>query len=397
MAKEDVTILGAGPYGLATAAHLWNQTGPLAGIETRTFGDPMWFWKSQMPAGMLLRSDWGASQLWDPAHQYSLEAYQAETGERFSAPVPLEGFVQYGLWFQRKAVPHLDARKITLVERDGPDFRVNLSDGDVLKTKRVIVAAGISLFARRPAEFSALPSELVSHSSENVPFSRFRGKSVAVVGGGQSALESAVLLAENGAAVELLVRGAAPKYLGWRKKIKSLGPISKLFYSWTDVGPAGMSNVVSVPSLLQMFPRDIQDYMRKRSIRPAGAGWLKPRLEHVKMTCGRFVNAAISAGEKVELTLDDGSQRRVDHVLLGTGYRIDISRYSFLSAGIVDQIKTMDGFPQLSGAFETSVPRLHILGAPAAWSYGPLMYFVSGTKFAARKLARHLATNGSKS
>ncbi len=393
MTKEDVTILGAGPYGLATAAHLQE----LAGLDARIFGDPMWFWKSQMPAGMLLRSDWGASQLWDPAHKYSLETYQSETGDRFSSPVPLQGFVNYGLWFQRKAVPHLDNRKISLIESDASSFRVSLADGEVLKTQRVIIAAGISPFARSPAEFAGLPAELVSHSSENVPFTRFRGKTVAVIGGGQSALESAVLLAENGAAVELLVRGAPPKYLGWRKKIKSLGPVSKLFYSWTDVGPAGISNIVSIPALLGAFPRDTQDYLRKRSIRPAGAGWLKPRLEQVKMTCRRFVTAAKPVGEKLRITLDDGSERSVDHVLLGTGYRIDISRYDFLSPAIVAKIKTADGFPQLTGAFESSVPGLHFLGAPAAWSYGPLMYFVSGTKFAARKLSRHLASNGRKS
>jgi cation diffusion facilitator CzcD-associated flavoprotein CzcO len=392
MTTEDVTILGAGPYALATAAHL----GAIPGLSVRVFGDPMWFWKSQMPAGMLLRSDWGASQLWDPKHEFSLEAYQAETGDRFSSPVPLTGFVNYGLWFQRKAVPNLDTRKIATIETDGPDFRVTLADGELIKSRRVIIAAGICPFARRPAEYADIPSELVSHSSQNVPFAQFRGKTVAVVGGGQSALESAALLAENGAAVELLIRGGVPKYLGWRKKIKSLGPISKLAYSWTDVGPAGISNLVSLPALLRMLPRDAQNYLRKRSIRPAGAGWLKPRLAPIKMTCGRTVQSAKPVGGQLQIILDDGSQRLVDHLLLGTGYRIDVSRYDFLSPALVPKIKNADGFPQLTGAFESSVPGLHFLGAPAAWSYGPLMYFVAGTKYAARKLAGHLSRDARK-
>jgi cation diffusion facilitator CzcD-associated flavoprotein CzcO len=389
MSKYDVTILGAGPYALAMAAHLR----AIAGLELGVFGDPMWFWKNQMPAGMLLRSDWGASQLWDPKHEFSLEAYQAETGDRFSAPVPLTGFVNYGLWFQRKAIPNVDGRQIATIESEGPGFRLTLADGELIHSRRVIVAAGISPFARRPVEFANLPCELVSHSSQNVPFAQFRGKSVAVVGGGQSALESAALLAENGAAVELLIRGGAPKYLGWRKKIKSLGPISKLVYSWTDVGPAGISKLVSAPTLLRMFPRDTQDYLRKRSIRPAGAGWLKPRLAPIRMTCGRSVQSAKPLGTQLQITLDDGSQRVVDHLLLGTGYRIEISRYNFLSPGIVSKINTVDGFPELSGAFESSVRGLHFLGAPAAWTYGPLMYFVAGTRFAARTVASHLAKN----
>jgi len=343
---------------------------------------------------MLLRSDWGASQLWDPKHEFSLETYQAETGDRFSAPVPLDGFVRYGLWFQRKAVPNLDTRKIKVIEQDGSAFRVTLADGESFTTQRVVVAAGICPFARRLPEFANLPVELASHSSDNVPFSQFRGKNVAVVGGGQSALESAALLHESGANVELLIRGGHPKYLGWRKKIKSLGPISMLAYSWTDVGPAGISNLVSIPSALRLLPRGTQDYLRKRSIRPAGAGWLKTRLEPIKMTCNTSVTSAKPVGSQVHLTLNDGSQRTVDHVLMGTGYKIDVSRYNFLSPGIISKIKTTEGFPQLVNAFETSVPRLHIVGAPAAWTYGPIMYFVAGTKFASRTLSGYLARNG---
>jgi pyridine nucleotide-disulfide oxidoreductase len=393
MTKCDVTILGAGPYGLAAGSHLR----AVSGLDVRVFGEPMWFWKSRMPSGMLLRSDWGASQLWDTRNELSLEAYQAETGDRFSAPVPLEGFVKYGLWFQRKGVPDVDRRKIDRVEIDSSGFQVSLEDGEILKTGRVLIAAGICPFAWRPDEFSGLPSELVSHSSENVPFSRFRGKRVAVLGSGQSALESAALLAESGSEVEVLIRGAAPRYLGWRKRIKSLGPLSKLFYSWTDVGPAGISNIVSVPGLLRQFPRDVQDYLRKRSIRPAGAGWLKTRLERVKLSCGRTVTTAKPAGEQLRLTLDDGRELQVDHLLLGTGYRIDVSRYKFLSRDILAKVRTSDGFPQLGEAFESSVPGLHFLGAPAAWSYGPLMYFVSGTKYSARTLTRKLANKSQRS
>jgi hypothetical protein len=37
------------------------------------------------------------------------------------------------------------------------------------------------------------------------------------------------------------------------------------------------------------------------------------------------------------------------------------------------------------------VSGLHILGAPAAWSFGPLMQFVSGTRYASRALVRCIA------
>jgi len=48
----DVAIIGAGPYGLAAASHLRR----LKGLSVSIFGEPMRFWRTAMPAGMLLRS-----------------------------------------------------------------------------------------------------------------------------------------------------------------------------------------------------------------------------------------------------------------------------------------------------------------------------------------------------
>jgi hypothetical protein len=38
---------------------------------------------------------------------------------------------------------------------------------------------------------------------------------------------------------------------------------------------------------------------------------------------------------------------------------------------------------------------LHFIGATAARSFGPLLYFVAGTEFASRELASYVARNGS--
>jgi len=81
----DVTILGAGPYGLSAASHLRT----IKGLEVRVFGEPMSFWDRNMPAGMLLRSNWTATQIADPHRSLTLEAYQAASGNHLTAPVPL--------------------------------------------------------------------------------------------------------------------------------------------------------------------------------------------------------------------------------------------------------------------------------------------------------------------
>jgi FAD-dependent urate hydroxylase len=92
--------------------------------------------------------------------------------------------------------------------------------------------------------------------------------------------------------------------------------------------------------------------------------------------------------------LDDGSRRHVGHVLLATGYDVDIARYRFLAPALLEAIARRGGYPKLRRSFMTSVPGLRIVGAPAAWSYGPLMRFVAGTEFAAPRVAMELLARG---
>lgn len=393
MTTLDVTILGAGPYGLAAAAHL--QT--IKGLELRVFGEPMSFWERNMPVGMFLRSNWTATQIADPNQAWTLEAYQSATGDQFSQPVPLRDFVRYGQWFQRHAIPDLDRRRITRIEFGPKGFRLTLSDGDVIASHRVVVAAGIGGFAWRPPMFDILPSSQASHTSEHSDLSMFSGKHVLVVGAGQSALESAALLREGGAAAAVVARSSRIHWLqGWTSKTlhHRLGKFTRqILYAPTDVGPAGISQLMARPDVLRCLPRGLQDKLRKRAVRPAGARWLVNRLKDVPIDLGRTVVAVASMGEQVKVRLDDGSERLVDHVLLGTGYRVDVSKYDFLAPELTNSLSRSNGYPRLKQGLETSIPGLHIFGAPAAWSFGPLMQFVSGARYASRALTRVIANN----
>jgi lysine/ornithine N-monooxygenase len=395
MTSCDVVIIGAGPYGLSAAAHLRT----VKGLDVRVFGDPMSFWEQNMPAGMFLRSGWTATHIADPNRSLTLEAFQAASGSRFSKPVPLDCFVQYGQWYQGRAVPDLDRRKVSRVESTPQGFRTTAEDGEALNSRRVIVAAGIGMFAWRPPEFAGLPCSLASHASNHSDLTRFAGKRVLVVGGGQSALESGALLHEGGAEVEIVARRHK---INWLQGIASTalhfqmgGFVNRLLYAPTDVGPAGMSQLMARPDLLRKLPRGLQDKLRKRAVRPAGSRWLVKRLENVPLRLGRSISAVSTPGDRVTIKLDDGSERTVDHVLLGTGYRVDIAKYGFLTPELLSSIERFNGYPVLKPGLETSVPGLHILGSPAAWSFGPLMQFVSGTHYASRSLLRSIA--GSKS
>jgi cation diffusion facilitator CzcD-associated flavoprotein CzcO len=385
MTATDVVIIGAGPYGLSAAAHLL----AIKGLAVRVQGEPMSFWEQHMPIGMLLRSPYVASHLSDPEHSLTLDRFQAECGNHLHQPVPLDRFIEYGRWFQRKVAPDVDTRTVVRIEKDSPGLRLTLNDGEIVKTRRAVVATGIGSFAHYPAPLEGLPPALISHASEHRELSCFRDKQVLVIGGGQSALESTALLHECGAEVEVLVREHMIHWIGQWKWMRAR-PISWLLYAPSEVGPPGVSQLTARPNLYRRMPRAWQDRLAVRSVRPAGARWLKPRLNEVRIQTGCSVASAVPMNGRLRVTLGDGSQRHVDHVLLGTGYRIDLQRCPFLPAELLASIRRIGGYPQLNQGFECSVPGLHFVGAPAAWSFGPLMRFVAGAEFAARALARRI-------
>ena len=62
MTTYVVTIVEAGPYGLAAAAHL----GTVRGLDVGVFGEPMSFWERHMPSCMLFRSNWSGMHIAAP-------------------------------------------------------------------------------------------------------------------------------------------------------------------------------------------------------------------------------------------------------------------------------------------------------------------------------------------
>ncbi|HEY2472015.1 MAG TPA: FAD-dependent oxidoreductase [Terracidiphilus sp.] len=379
----DVAIVGAGPYGLSSAAHL-----KVLGMDVRVFGEPMEFWANGTPTGMLLRSPREASTISDPKSALTLEEYERVSGTTPVKRLSRDTFVDYGKWFHTQLGSVLDRRNVTRLCRDGNRFKLFLTDGEEVTADRVVVATGIAKFKTVPAPFANLSAERASHCYDGRPFSRM-GKRVAVIGAGQSAIESAALLGEAGHSVELIAKIPVLRWIGMHQRLHRLGPISKMLYSKHDIGPIGISRLVAYPNLMYHFPLTVKDPIRKRAVRAAGAPWLIPRLPGVTITTSRSVVSATEVGGELQLKLDDGTERRVDHVLSGTGYRVDISKYEFLCPSILKDIQQLDGYPDVSAGFTTSVPGLHFTGATAARKFGPLLYFVTGTDFASRELASY--------
>jgi cation diffusion facilitator CzcD-associated flavoprotein CzcO len=355
----DVAVIGAGPYGLAVAAHL-----RAAKIATRVFGQPVASWRRQMPQGMKLLSPWSASHIPDPQKRFTLDLFARQHGfGPVAERLPLDRYVAYGEWFQRQAVPDADPRNVIRVEDTGRGFCLVLEDGEPIRAQRVVVATGLAQQEFRPRAFAGLPPELVSHTYEHARLDRWRGARVAVVGRGQGACESAALLREAGTDVELICRGA----IRW--------------LDGTETSP--LNWLKEAPTVLHGAPDAIRRWINARSLRPAAAAWLQPRLADVRVRAGGAVQNAAIKGNHVCVTLD-GEPQVYDHVLLATGYKPDIAKLRMLPRELLQRVAQIDGSPVLGAGFVSTVPGLYFVGASAARSFGPSMRVIAGAGYAAR-------------
>jgi hypothetical protein len=380
--SEDTTaVIGAGPYGLSVAAYLQAR-----GVPTQVFGKPMEFW-DKMPPRMYLKSSWSALDIYDPSGEHSLNRFSESIGVKEQQPVPLQHFLKYGHWFQKQVVPDVDETYVEHLRQEGSGFHLDLADGRSVEARKVVLAVGVAAFAHIPEFARDLPSTLASHSQDHADFSPFKGKKVVVVGNGQSALESAALLHEAGASVELLARGP----VRWiDRRLYATGVLKRVFYPPSDVGPPGVNWLVASPLLFSHFPAPLRVRLDDRAVRPSGASWLRPRVNGcVPLTENTSVLSTRVQGEQVQLNLSDGTKRTVDHIVLGTGYQADVDALTFIDVALRQRIQTRHGYPLLNEWFESSVPHLHFTGGSAWYNFGPLCRFVVGAKVPARQIAKH--------
>jgi cation diffusion facilitator CzcD-associated flavoprotein CzcO len=379
-----VVIVGAGPYGLATAAHLLSHN-----CEPLVLGHVMGAWE-RMPPGMRLRSFRESTTIGDPEGRLTIDEFERDRGRAIATPVPISDFVEYGRWFQANAVPETDGRLVRSIERDSDGFRLALDDGALVLAANVVLAAGIEPFAYIPSELVDVGQGRVSHASHHSDFTRFQGDRVLVIGAGQSALEWAALAHEEGAEVEIVSRRRL-RFLRGERVHDRAGVFRALLYPRFGVGPPGLNWIMGQPQAFRRLPRRTARSLAERAIRPAGAAWLRPRLTPVKVTTNTEIRSVREGESELCVALDDGSERRIDHLIAATGYRIDIARYPFLDDRLLARIERVDGSPLLTSAYESSVRGLYFVGAPAAASMGPGMRFVSHSGMAAAAVARALA------
>ena len=389
----DVAIVGAGPYGLSLAAHL-----RVAGVSFRQFGLPMQLWQASMPTGMFLKSQGFASNLSSPDGKHTLEAFCKAKGLPYAAyglPVPLDRFIAYGLWFQQELVPDLEQTLVTEVAENNGTYSITLADGDRLTARNVVVAVGVEHFPVTPESLASLPSWACTHSSSHVDLSVYRDRRVVVIGAGQSALESAALLNESGADVQLVARRAK---LAWNGQ--PLAPDRPL-YSRLREPEAGLGSGWSTwfysnhPDLFRLLPENTRIYRARTALGPAGACWLPERvLGQFPAHLGQKIIWVKAEDSSVRLGLEgaDGTARELsaDHIIAATGYRGDLSRLTFLPDSLRRRVTTVADTPTVDAAYQSSLHGLYFIGPAVAPTFGPVMRFVYGSDHAARTVSRRL-------
>jgi hypothetical protein len=390
----EIAVVGSGPYGLSIAAHLRHH-----GIPFRIFGRPMDSWISHMPKGMLLKSDGFASNLYDADHQFSLRQYCADNGIEYSdagIPVRLETFSNYGLAFQRRMVPDLEQKLVVGIDRLPSGFHVTLDDGETVEARRIVLAVGITNFEYLPTTLAHLPKEFLSHSYAHQNLEQFRGRSVAVIGAGASAVDLAGLLHDIGADVQLIAR---QKELKFHSKPSGAGSRSwwqKIRHPQSGLGPGLRSKFFAdAPLAFHYLPEGLRIDTVRMHLGPSGGWFSKEKVVgRVPTLLGYIPEGAEIRDARVSIRLraEDGTLRNIQtsHVIAATGYRVDTARLGLLNSEIIGALKTVNGAPVLSSNFESSVPGLYFTGLAAGNSFGPAMRFAFGAGFASRHLTHRM-------
>jgi thioredoxin reductase len=393
----NVAIVGAGPYGLSLAAHLRAR-----GVAFRIFGTPMQTWRTRMPVGMCLKSEGFASSLSDPRGSFTLAHYSAERGLPYEAvgyPIPLATFIEYGLEFQRRLVPDLELTDIRLIEPESSGgFRLQTVSGEELHAQQVVIAAGITHFSYLPPELSGFPEERLTHSSAHSDMGAFRGRRVAVIGAGSSAVDVAALLTEGGADVHVLARRDSIEFhsppaepRSWIQRIRQ--PRSGLGLGWRS------RLSTDAPRLFHALPQEVRLRVVKKHLGPAPGWFMRDKfVGRVKTYFGISMQPPEIKGDHIRLTARDRNgtvvSLDVDHVVAATGYRPSLQRLQFLDGSLRARLHAVEDAPILKTNFESSAAGLFFVGLASAYSFGPLTRFAYGADYTAHRLSRVLSSRG---
>ena len=348
MEKSDVVVIGAGPAGLATAGAL------------RHYG---------IGAVVLERDAVGASwrKHYDRLHLHTVRWLSHLPGYKLPR--------RYGNWVARDDVVeylenyvdfhNIDVRtgvEVEALSRNGDGWLINTSDGD-FETPRVVIATGYNKHQHLPSwpGLETYTGELI-HSGNYKNPDPYVGKTVLVVGTGNSGAEICVDLIESGAAhVQMSVRTPPTVLLRDSNGMpgQALGvvfrhlPVPVMDRLWPTIQKTAVGDLskhglpLPPPGAYSKFLRD--------DVTPILDVGLVPLIKQDKVE----VVAAVESFDGADVVLADGSRSRPDAVIAGTGFTRGLEPL----VGDLGLVEPAKGRPIVHGA-EThpNAPGIHFIG-----------------------------------
>ena len=399
----DVAIIGAGMAGLAAAAAMRNLGLNVVNYDRRPRGfEGPWATTARMET---LRSP---KTLTGPALGIPSLTFRAWFEAQFGAAdwealdkIPRLMWMDYLRWF--RAVLNLDIRNrhdiaaihlgadYATLEMDGPAGRQRVL------ARHVVLATGRDGLGGPyvPAIAESLPRERWAHSSDENDYASLRGKRVAVVGAGASAMDSAGTALEAGAArVDLLIRRRDIPRINRGKGMGHPGSVAGYRYLPDD------------------WKWRINGYVAREQVPPPRASVLRvSRHPNAFFRQGTALLSARMEGEDIVVETSAGTMR-FDFMIFSTGFKVDWDNRPFL-AEIAAQARfwsdrdmpgdaepSLGAMPDLGPAFEfqPKVPgaspgleRVHCFCYPAMMSHGTVSGDIPAISDGAERLSQAIA------
>ncbi|HMJ51234.1 MAG TPA: FAD-dependent oxidoreductase [Polyangiaceae bacterium] len=175
---REVVIVGAGPAGLAAAVY-----GASEGLDVLVV-------ESTAPGGQAGTSSRIENYLGFPTgiSGQALSGRALTQAEKFGAEVAI-------------------GRTVVRLDCDSRPYRLHLSDGQVLRTRTIIIAAGVKYRKLDIPSLARFEGAGVYYCATHLESQLCEGEEIAIVGGANSAGQAAVFLSGTAKRVHMLVRG----------------------------------------------------------------------------------------------------------------------------------------------------------------------------------------------
>jgi cation diffusion facilitator CzcD-associated flavoprotein CzcO len=319
--------------------------------------------------------------------------------------IPRPIWMEYLRWYRKVLeLPVENGVEVQSIRPEGPLLRLTLAgEGTTEKsvlTRRVVMATGRDGTGHPsiPAFVKALPARYWAHSSDAIDFKALRGKSVAVIGIGASAVDNSAEALEAGAAeVRHLIRR------------REMPRINKLM----GIGSYGFTAAFAQLGDAWRW-RIMHHALQAQTPAPRGSTLRVSRHPNAFFHFDAAVERTEVSDEEILVTIASGKTLRTDFLILGTGFTVDPLARKELD-GYADKIllwqdryvppaeqqnADLGRFPYLAEDFTFMerepgqapwLSRIHCFNAGASTSLGKVSGDIPGISEGASWLAREVA------